>query len=289
MNNTPAPAISVVVPCYNGARTIGRCLESLVSQQTAVTYEVIVVDSSTDQTPAIVESFAPRVRLVRSAERLLPGPARNRGIAEARGDIVALTDADCVAEPDWIENIHAAHRRADAVGGRILNGTPESYFGTALYLAEFVEYAGTAERRFVNVPTCNTSYKKKIFERYGVFRDVAFAAEDYLFNHGIAEQLLFAGRVAIRHVNRTRLRETLQHAYKVGRGAATARLTTGEVGYLFRFPPLMLGLWLYRLLKIAAKSAEHGQLGRFLWTSPAVAANLVAWNVGFWQAGRERR
>ena len=91
--------VSVVVPVYNGAHCLPRCLESL-RKQTHPRVEIIVVDDgSTDGTPDLVQ--AP-VRLLSTGGRKGAGAARNDGAKAAAGDVLFFTDADVVAPPDWI-------------------------------------------------------------------------------------------------------------------------------------------------------------------------------------------
>jgi glycosyltransferase involved in cell wall biosynthesis len=96
------PRVSVIVPLYQKARYIERALES-IRDQTYTDHEVIVVDDgSTDGGADRVLAFNdPRVRLVGQRNRG-PGAARNRGIAEARGEYVAFLDADDVWVPDHL-------------------------------------------------------------------------------------------------------------------------------------------------------------------------------------------
>jgi glycosyltransferase involved in cell wall biosynthesis len=102
---TRHPLVSVVIPVYNGDAYIAAALESAL-QQTYPHLDVIVVDDgSTDATCQVVESRRggdARVRLVRQQNAGVAA-ARNRGIAEARGELVAPLDADDLWEPTKIE------------------------------------------------------------------------------------------------------------------------------------------------------------------------------------------
>lgn len=90
-----APRFSVIIPVYNGEKTIARALDSIL-QQTWPAYEIIVIDDgSTDQTEAIVQGYSAPVRYV-NQKNAGPSAARNRGAALAEGDWVAFLDAD-----DW--------------------------------------------------------------------------------------------------------------------------------------------------------------------------------------------
>ena len=91
--------VSVVVPVYNGAHCLPRCIESL-RKQTHPRVEILVVDDgSTDGTPELVK--AP-VRLLSSGGRKGAGAARNVGARTATGEVLFFTDADVVAPPEWI-------------------------------------------------------------------------------------------------------------------------------------------------------------------------------------------
>src|SRR5215218_2770225 len=88
--------VSVVIPCYNQAHFLDEAIESVLSQS-YTNFEVIVVDDgSEDETARVASGYAledPRVCLIRQQNRGLAG-ARNRGLAEARGEYVVFLDSD---------------------------------------------------------------------------------------------------------------------------------------------------------------------------------------------------
>lgn len=99
--------ISIVIPAYNEEAYIEQCLRSLLAQKTRSTFEVIVVNNnSTDNTLAIIEKYATKLplRIVHEDKQGIVF-ARSRGFDEAKGDIIARIDADCVAPEDWIDTI----------------------------------------------------------------------------------------------------------------------------------------------------------------------------------------
>lgn len=113
--------VSVIIPAYNADSTIVETLES-VRAQTHPDFEIIVIDDgSTDNTAAIVESFARgdrRIRLVRKPNGGLPS-ARNAGIAVARGAFIAEVDADDLWHPHKLATEVAAMRRLGASVGMV--------------------------------------------------------------------------------------------------------------------------------------------------------------------------
>ena len=94
------PIVSVIVPCYNSERTIRRCLNAILSQETDIPYDIIVVDSSVDETPQIVAREFPSVRLIHLEHRTFAGAARNVGARSTQAPFCLMIDSDCVAQPD---------------------------------------------------------------------------------------------------------------------------------------------------------------------------------------------
>ena len=105
MNEANFPVISIVVPLYNKEHEVERSIRSVLAQ-TVDDYELIIVnDGSTDNGPTVVQSFSdPRIHLI-NQENAGVSAARNRGIKEARADVIALLDADDEWHPDFLETI----------------------------------------------------------------------------------------------------------------------------------------------------------------------------------------
>src|SRR5262249_52298017 len=108
-------SVSVVVATRDRAADLRRCLRSLVGQLSPRRIEIIVVDNNPDSevTAPVVKEF-PGVALV-SERRGGLAYARNRGIADATGDIVVMTDDDVSCPPDWIERLVTPFARADVM------------------------------------------------------------------------------------------------------------------------------------------------------------------------------
>jgi glycosyltransferase involved in cell wall biosynthesis len=112
----PEPLVSVVMPLFNAAATVAASLESVLAQ-TYHRLEILVVDDgSTDEGVAICRRYGdPRVRIVQQSNRGLAG-ARNTGIRQANGAVVAFIDSDDLWQPTKIER-HVGHLQArPAVG-----------------------------------------------------------------------------------------------------------------------------------------------------------------------------
>ena len=98
------PSVSIIIPVYNAEKTIAACLQAVLHQDYENVLEVIAVDDgSTDRTPQIAKSFHQVRRF--SQKNSGPAAARNRGIEESRGELIAFTDADCLPRADWISRL----------------------------------------------------------------------------------------------------------------------------------------------------------------------------------------
>jgi glycosyltransferase involved in cell wall biosynthesis len=101
--DTPTPKISVIVPTYNAARTLGETLHSIFASEYP-DFEVIVVDDGSKDNSADVAAQYP-CRLLRLAKNIGASRAKNAGAEQAAGDIVFFTDSDCLIRPDALRLI----------------------------------------------------------------------------------------------------------------------------------------------------------------------------------------
>ena len=104
---TARPFVTVIVPVYNGADTIDTCVQSLLAQQYPPgRFEILVVNNaSSDDTARRVRQYP--VLLMHERRKQSSYAARNCGIQAAHGELIAFTDSDCVAQPDWLQQLVA--------------------------------------------------------------------------------------------------------------------------------------------------------------------------------------
>jgi glycosyltransferase involved in cell wall biosynthesis len=177
---------SVILCTYNRSQSLAKALNSLAVQSfpAALAWEVLVVDNnSTDETRQVVQDFCRRYPgRFRYCFEPIHGlsHARNTGIGEARGEIVAFTDDDVIVESNWLLNLTASLRGREwaGAGGKIVAANsfspprwlpldgPQNLRGmlTLFDLGENAEELGQAPFG------ANMAFRREMFEIYGNFR-----------------------------------------------------------------------------------------------------------------------
>ncbi len=234
-----SPLVSVLITSYEPDGVLVDCLNSLRRQVTAVPFEIILVDSSSRFDVRQIASEYPDVQVIRVNHRCFCGEARNIGLSQVRGRLIAFLDADCEAAPDWIDRMVAAHRsNHPAIGGAIANGNPHSYVGWAAYFCEFSQWMpGSSPRLLKDSAGANMSYKKEILLRYMPFLTGTYCSDSEfhwrLWRDG--HRLFFSPEMIVRHHNITSLRKYLLHEYHHGNCFGRVRLTGEEFSALRRW------------------------------------------------------
>jgi glycosyltransferase involved in cell wall biosynthesis len=181
--------ISVIIPAFNAALCLERCLES-VFRQTHLWPEVIVIDDgSTDTTADILCKYTDRITYV-SQENRGPSAARNYGLRLAKGDFVAFLDADDFWLPDFLSHCLAffeQYPEADAVstGQKIITGKGEAIINPpilrdgsekqeARLLSDFFPFWAAQD----HIRTGSCLLRRTLIERAGNMREDLRIGED---------------------------------------------------------------------------------------------------------------
>lgn len=161
--------ISVVIPAYNAADTIGHQLDALVRQEGAPPFEVVVADNrSTDGTAEAAQRFSDRldIRVVPAFERQGVNCARNAGIRAARGEIVVLLDADDRAEPGVLAAFADTFAKDPALG----------IAGGVLSTRDLETYEMERPQQYLPyAPGCIMAIRREVIDAIGGF-DEAFVS-----------------------------------------------------------------------------------------------------------------
>jgi glycosyltransferase involved in cell wall biosynthesis len=183
-------AVSVVIPVRNEVQSLPALVESLRAQ-TFAPGEIIIVDGGSDDgTGALVRTLAAadeKIRLIATTEAT-PGRGRNVGIAAARHDWIALTDAGIRLEPTWLEHLVAAVVRQSDVD--VVYGNYEPVIDGLFTRCAALAYVPPKQRRAEGLSrgpsTASMLITRDVWQRVGGFPDLR-ATEDLIFMERIEQ------------------------------------------------------------------------------------------------------
>jgi len=266
--------VSVVIGTYNRAHLLAGTLEALAGQEVpaGLEWEIVVVDNnSRDRTRDVVAALCRRttipVRYVFEPRQGL-SHARNRGLREARGAIIAFTDDDVLPAPDWIARIPAALDRwnAHGVGGRILPrwGTPPPrWLIDNRHLLNRLAVMDFDASRPLALPLperpqvwgANMAFRRELFERVGDFdprlgvigKKLSRGEETDLITRALAQGLVIAydaTLIVLHRIDSDRMRKAYFRKMTFDDAQVARRAVPPLDGRSFLGAPV----WLYRLL-----------------------------------------
>ena len=205
-----ADLITVVVCVLNGEKTLRNCIDSILNEKDT-NFELVVVDNnSSDSTKEIIKEYESRDSRVRYVfkERKSLGAARNCGIENAKGSIIAMTDCDCVVPKGWLKDIT---RPIIDEGENIVMGFEYDLgnnFWSRLVQKANEEYAeGQTDGAYINTfDPKNFSAKASILKKFG-FSDEQVYMEDFEFYVQIKSKfkIRFIKVIKVGHHHRTTL------------------------------------------------------------------------------------
>ena len=282
------PLVSVIIPSYQQKHVMFDALASVLRQKTTFPYEIILVESSGDDSAEMVRKRYPQIQVIELSERAYPGTARNEGIRQAKGQYLAFTDTDCIVHEAWLQQLVDSHKKGfRVVGGRVKNGTPWSITGTLDYLLEFSDLVKPFETTHnTHFGTCNLSIEKELFADHGLFIDQV-KGSDSLYCRRVKEkgvELFHQPKAVIWHRNRTRLAKILKNQYELGYGAAINRHKYKLKGKVFVDYPVLIPLLPFvRYAAIAWRLLRYSPLDflKFVILTPVILAVLFRYTAGF--------
>lgn len=256
MSAPAAPEISVVVPVHGDRGGLARTLACLEAQETARSFEVVVVDNG-DNGDDRLASVLVAHRRARVVVETRPGSyrARNAGVLAAGGTVLAFTDADCLPEPQWLEQ--GARALEDAgpnafVGGRVqvvvegarAPSTAELWqLGYDLRQETYVRERGWAV-------TANLFVRRADFERAGPFATGLESGGDREWGERATARgmrAVYSPTASLRHPARPTMAQLNAKIRRITRGAAARQRSGGAVvhpdGWWRSARPILRSSW----------------------------------------------
>ncbi|NLN59375.1 MAG: glycosyltransferase [Deltaproteobacteria bacterium] len=216
--------ISIIVPFYRAGKYIEDCIQALLTQDfPSDLYEIIMVNNnSPDQSAEIVKRY-PRIRLL-SQSRQGSYAARNLGIAEATGDIIAFTDSDCVPAVDWLRNISKAMLQPHV--GIVLGIREFPVHSTSLTLLSCYVRVKDAymlsshDKDLFFGYTNNMAVKKPLLEELGPFMELSRGADTIFVRQAVdaygCNLIHYTPDVRVRHMEMTGVFRFYQKTFTYG-------------------------------------------------------------------------
>jgi len=278
-----APELGCVVLAVGAPSHLAEAVASLLEQEPQP--EVVVVNSGGGNAKRLLAGSGPELVVIEPPERLYPGAARNVGIAATAAPFIAFLAADTLAAPGWSVARLRAHRTGcPAVASAIVNATPRNFVAWAAHIALHA-------RRMPGIPAelalrYGVSYDRRLFERFGLFREELRTGEDTEFNRRFASQLEIAWAPAVRTANRypQRLGALLREQIARGRRAALAwRALAGPSPRAVAWNALARASG---SVALAWRYAEAGERRRIAAASPLVPWAALAYAAGAASASR---
>lgn len=257
------PFVSVVVGIRNEEKFIEECIESLLNlDYPKDSYEIIIVDGmSTDRTREIVQRYPVKLLL---NERKNVAAARNLGVENARGELVAFTDGDCKVDPSWLKILAKELQNSpndvvclggpnlifdtDPVFGRVVGYSQETFLGSG----GSAQSKNSTKKHYVNsLPNCNAMYKKKVIQEVNGFDERFIVGQDGDLNYRInkkGHKFLYVPEAQVMHHRRGTLKSFSVRMFKYGMWMAELFKKHGEFVRWYAFLPSIAILFAIILL-----------------------------------------
>lgn len=251
MHDPKQLAISLIICTRNRAAGLDACLQYIKQLQFPESSEVVIVDNgSTDETGDVLLRFKNEMEIpVNIVQESTPGlaNARNAGIAQARGEIIAFTDDDCYPEPEFLVQILKAFERSDVgfVGGRIMLHDPTDYPATINESMVPLTFKPGAFLRAGAVHGANLAFRAAVLRQVGGFDPLfgsgaLFASEDVDTTARISRAGyvgLYDPTIVVSHHHGRKAKDVrkLYRSYSIGRGAYHAKLLLSDKAFLNAF------------------------------------------------------
>ena len=255
--------VSIIIPTKNNADTLEKCLQAICNQDFPKDeIEVVIVDGySKDGTTEIAKKFGCKVVYEKIGTI---GGARNIGVENSTGDYIVFTDADCVPEIDWLKNLIREFRdeRVASVGGPNITPEDDTEFAKCVgHVLEFLSsfgarYAFKADKvlEIYHNPTCNSAYRRKVFEEVGGFNVKLITCDDEELDYRIRKKgykILFTPYARVYHYRRPTWKSFAKMSWKYGIGRGQVIKLGREFIKWYYCTPSALILLIFLLLALS--------------------------------------
>jgi GT2 family glycosyltransferase len=276
------PTVTVVVASCRDRSLLAACLASLLPQCREHQAAIVVARADTPEGVAQLEREYPGVRFVPVSPNATIPQLRGLGLAQADGDIVALTEDHCVAAPDWIAQLASAPGGSDVVGGAMGNARRDRALDWAAYFSEYGLFAGggAVDGGQPTLTGANVAYRRRVIDQVvSLARDGEWENVVHSRLSASGSTLTFLTTAAVYQNDTYRFRDFCRNRYQHGRDYARRRLAE-EAGARRWIRFLGSAALPFVLTRRVAGAATRADRRAFLRALPLTFAFLTAWAVG---------
>jgi len=297
------PLISIIIPAKNAHATLKKCLDSIFHLHYDSSQVIIVNDGSDDDTAAILKNY-PDITVI-ATDGKGPSYSRNLALKEAKGEFVAFTDADCIVDSEWINELLKGFEEETVAGagGAQKGPADDTPFGMLVqeflltfgFVSDYMHH-GIHMRPTRHNPTCNTMYRRSVLLEMNGFLDGLWPGEDVELDYRIIKKgycLMFNPAAIVFHYRPgsfARYRR-MMFRYGVAQGFLVRRYGFFRLVHLVPEALLLLmalfifnaqiGLLVFSIVFIALLLKVFLQSKHPLSALKLLAVTLFSWNLGF--------
>ncbi len=241
--------VSIIIPTKNEGGVLANCLNSIRGlDYPKDKIDVIIVDGhSTDDTVEIAKKYGCKVVYEDVGTR---GGACNIGVRNAMGEYIAFTDADCVAQKDWLKNLIKQFNDEKIASAGGPNITPEDDTEFAKCVGAVLSFLSKPGSRYgldakevietFHNSGCNVAYRKDVIEEAGWFNEKLVTCEDEELDYRTRKKgyrILYTPDAVVYHYRRPTWKRFYKQAYKYGIGRTQAIKLHRKMGRWFHYAP----------------------------------------------------
>lgn len=259
--------ISVIIPVYNDPNGLSVTLKSLLNQSYPKDqYEIIVVDNnSTDGTPNIIRDYAKKnpQLIISLVEKNIQSSyaARNKGIKNSKGEIIAFIDADMYIKKNWLSQINKTFKNKKI---QYLGCNVEIFMNNKKLTALYNKYTDFHINKFIKddhfAPTCCLIVSKDLFQKFFLFNPNLISGGDVEFGNKVFEggiKLYYSPTITMYHPARDSLKALILKQFRIGRGIFQRQKYFPEKKEIYKRNIFRVNHFLINLPKILSSSIKN--------------------------------
>jgi hypothetical protein len=278
--------LTVVIVSLAGGEYLQRCLEAVCNQNPSTEIETVVPCDDRFGSIADLQRKFPEAQVLQINGRRTYAELRSAGFLYATAPIIALTEDQCIPDPDWCFRIVEAHVASHAaIGGAVEKyaGAGDSLLSWAVYFCDYSRYANpVAEGVVRHLTDCNVSYKREALESIShIWRQEFHETVVHAALQQQGKELWLSSKIIVKQQRNMKLNQALRERYVFGRLFGSTRVANRSMQKRIVFAVLALILPLLLTSRVTKNVFEKKRYrNQFLRCLPLIFLFNLFWSVG---------